>query len=65
MRTIDLRKNIPEEGDVRYQFAEDSYVRTSPNGDYVVIESNYVKNSDIDALISALRHIKKHAPRQF
>ncbi len=65
MRTIDLRKNITEEEDVRYQFAEDSYVRPNPHGNCVVIEGNYVKNRDIDALISALRRAKKHAPRQF
>ena len=64
MRTIDLRKNITEEEDVRYQFAEDSYVRPNPHGNCVVIEGN-VKNRDIDALISALRRAKKHAPRQF
>ncbi len=65
MRTIDLRKNITEEEDVRYQFAEDSYVRPNPHGNCVVIEGKCVKNRDIDALISALRRAKKHAPRQF
>ena len=65
MRTIDLRKNITEEEDVRYQFAEDSYVRPNPHGNCVVIEGNNVKNRDIDALIRALRRAKKHAPRQF
>ena len=65
MRTIDLRKNITEEEDVRYQFAEDSYVRPNPHGNCVVIEGNSVKNRDIDALINALRRAKKHAPRQF
>ena len=65
MHTIDLRKNITEEEDVRYQFAEDSYVRPNPHGNCVVIEGNNVKNRDIDALIRALRRAKKHAPRQF
>ena len=72
MRTVDLRKVVDTEEDVRYQFADDSYVRPNPYGNCVVIECNnvvigkiYVKNKDIDALIRALRRAKKHAPRQF
>ena len=66
MRTVDLRKGVDTEEDVRYQFADDSYVRPNPHGNCVVIEGkSYVKNKDIDALIRALRRAKEHAPRQF